>query len=45
MGTYRIGLDEIKLKLMRMLDELEGEIYEKDFKKACREIVYGHWSE
>ena len=39
MGIWICGIGEIEGKLMDLLDNLEGEVYEKDFKKACENAI------
>lgn len=39
MGSYRISREEIIDTLKEMLDKLEGDVYKKDFKDACNQVI------
>lgn len=39
MGSYTIGQQEIIEALEDCLDSLEGDVYKKDFEKACAKVL------
>ena len=46
MGTYVVGQKEIMQKLEELLNSLEGEVYEQDFRDSCTEVAdnYKHFT-
>lgn len=46
MGTYNISKKEIGERLIDLLDNIEGEVYEQDFRDMCTEVAdnYKHFT-